>query len=90
MSGTTAFVDDELVLPGGEVLLRVVASDGLMKATAEFGPINVPEGQPTGVVVAPETVPQYSAERMTFSAPRPRRRPHHRRDLVLVDRWSPR
>lgn len=64
----TADITDELALPGGDVLIKVSASDGLSTGSAVTGPFTVPEGEPSGIVIAPDSVPQHSPERMTFHA----------------------
>ncbi len=71
LTGNSARVGEDLVLPGGDVLVKVVASDGFSSGMDIFGPVEVPEGVPTGIVVAPDTVPQYSSDRMTFQAQDP-------------------
>ena len=53
-------------LPGGEVWVKVIASDGLMTRSEVAGPVTIPKGTPFGVVVAPDHIARYTPQRMTF------------------------
>ena len=65
-TGSTATLTDDLGLPGGEVWVKVIASDGFSTAFDVEGPVTVPAGEPYGVLVAPEQIAQHSPARMTF------------------------
>ena len=57
---------DALQLPGGQVHLRVTASDGFTTGSDEIGPLTIPTGAPTGFIVGPELVAQHGTEELTF------------------------
>jgi hypothetical protein len=64
---TSAKVDaDSLALPGGEVHIRVTASDGFSTGSDQIGPLDIPTGLPTGFITGPDTVPQHSPQELTF------------------------
>ena len=63
---TSAIIDDTFALAGGEVLIEVIASDGLLTGSDISDPISYPKGVPSGVIVAPDRVAQHSPTRMTF------------------------
>jgi hypothetical protein len=65
-SATTAVLTDDLGLPGGDVWVKVIASDGLSTSSDVKGPVAVPRAVPYGVLVTPEQVAQHSPKRMTF------------------------
>jgi hypothetical protein len=57
---------DALQLPGGQVHLKVTASDGFDTGSDEVGPLTIPTGLPSGFIVGPETVLQYEVAELTF------------------------
>lgn len=64
-----AFADidaDALLLPGGQVHLKVTASDGFATGSDEVGPLTIPTGMPSGFIVGPEVVLQHEAAELTF------------------------
>lgn len=66
---TSATIDaDALQLPGGEVHITVIASDGFNSGSDTAGPIAVPTGGPSGFVAGPDTVPQHGTHEITFHA----------------------
>ncbi len=56
---------DALQLPGGEVHLKVTASDGFATGSAVSGPVSVSSGGPTGSIAGPDTIPQYLHSTLT-------------------------
>jgi hypothetical protein len=66
---TSASIDADLLhIPGGQIHLRVLASDGLTTGSAVAGPFALPSGAPTGLIAAPETVMQFQINEITFHA----------------------
>ena len=66
--GNSLTITDLHGLPGGEVLIQVLASDGLATGTATAGPFTVETGAPTVLISAPDTMTQYQATDLVVHA----------------------
>ena len=68
---TSLTVTDLHGLAGGEVLIKVLASDGLATGSATSGPVLVASGTPTVLISAPDTILQYQVADLVFLATDP-------------------
>jgi hypothetical protein len=69
--GNSLTVTDLHALPGGEVLIQVLASDGLATGTSTIGPVTVETGVPTLLISAPDRMTQYQMADLVIHASDP-------------------